>query len=304
MTDNKLFRSLLLLTVLFTGTLYADVNISTFNIKWLGYSKDRDNTGIAKVLSDGRRDVVFIQELVAPPVPVKVSDTKTIKADKEVAAFFNAMKAEGYDYVLSSEDTGTGDKIHTNSAATEWFVAFYKSDKLSLVDSGFVADDRSNNDNYERVPYYFTFKANDGMDFTVVSMHLQPGKKHADADRRYHELQSLVSWVFAQAAKDPERDYILLGDMNVYDCDVLDRRLDDLFVLANKECLNSNLKRTEPYDQVLYIEAYTDISDYTVIDLYEIFNIPSSTPNKEVIAKYSDHHPVFFTVVGMGDDDE
>ncbi len=297
-------KALLIMTVLFAGDLSADINVSTFNIKWLGYSKTRDNVGIAKMLSDGKRDVVFIQELVAPPHPVKVTDTKTIKADKEVTAFFDAMRAEGYEYILSSEDSGTGDKIHTNSAATEWFVAFYKSDKLSLVDSGFVAEDRSNNDDYERVPYFFTFKVNDGMDFTAVSMHLQPGKKQADADRRYHELKTLVSWVFTQAAKGPERDYILLGDMNVYDCDVLDRRLDDLFVRANKECLNSNLKRTEPYDQVLFIEAYTDISDYAVIDLYETFSIPSSTQNKEVIAKYSDHHPVFFTVVGMGDDDE
>lgn len=255
------------------------------------------------MLSDGKRDLVFIQELVAPPIPVQTTTGETIKADSEATAFFQAMHDYGYEYILSDEDTGTGDKIHVNSSATEWFVAFYKSENLTLIDSGFVADDRSNHDDYERVPYYFTFKAKDEMDFTVVSTHLKPGNKKSDADRRYHELHSLVSWVFAKAATTSERDYILLGDMNVYNCKVLKQRLDPLFSLANTRCQNSNLKMTEPYDQVLYIEQYTDIDKYEVIDMYKVFNIPTSTPNNEVIAKYSDHHPVFFTIVGIGDDD-
>lgn len=283
----------------------ADVNVSTFNIKWLGYSKVRDNDGIAKLMSNGNRDIIFIQELVSPPMDIEINGTQgwIIKGDKESAAFFEAMTRQGYDYVLSNEDTGTGDNIHNNSSTTEWFVAFYKKDKLTLLDSGYIAEDRSNNDDYERVPYYFTFKNSSGMDFTIISTHLKPGSSKADADRRYHELGSIVSWVFGQAAIGSERDFIILGDMNVYNCATLDERVDKLFSRANRECLNSNLKKTEPFDQVLYIDKYTEIDNYDVIDLYNAFGLPSSTPSKEVISKYSDHHPVFFTIIGDGDDD-
>lgn len=299
---KNLIVIVLLLTVLF-NTSNADVRAGTYNIKWLGYSKERDNTGIARMLSDGNRDVVFIQELVSPPVPVKTSTGKIIKADSESTAFFNAMKAEGYESVLSNEDTGTGDKIHINSSATEWFVAFYKPSKLTLINSGYIEDDRSNHDDYERVPYYFTFKSIDGSDFTVVSTHFKPGNSDDEVERRYHELSSLTDWVYEKTLDSDEKDYIVLGDMNVYDCDILKRELRNTFTVANTECLNSNLKMTKPYDQVLYLKQYSNISNYTVIDMYEVFNIPRDTPNKEVIAKYSDHHPVFFTIISDGDDD-
>lgn len=281
----------------------SNINAATFNIKWLGYSKERDNEGIAKMFSDTNRELVLIQELVAPPVPITVSSTKTIKADPEVTKFFNAMEQQGYSYILSEEDTGTGDKIHKNSSATEWFVAFYKKDKLALVDNGFIANDRSNHDDYERVPYYFMFKTNNGIDFVVVSTHLKPGKLKKDRKRRYHELSSILSWVKYSTSQTSERDYIILGDMNIYDCNTLDSNLNYGFVRANTECLNSNLKMTEPYDQVLYIPEYTSISNYEVVDMYKRFNVSNSIPNKEMIAEYSDHHPVFFEILQEDDND-
>ncbi|WP_345987754.1 hypothetical protein WCX18_10965 [Sulfurimonas sp. HSL1-2] len=305
MQTKKIKVAFLFSILIFTNLVFADVNASTFNVKWIGYSSSRDNEGIAKLMSEGHRDVVFIQEVVSPPTDINITGEPgwAISGDAESAAFFDAMQQQGYDYALSEEDTGTGDSIHSNSASTEWFVAFYKQDKLTLIDKGYLAEDRSNNDDYERVPYYFTFKDKSGMDFTVISTHLNPGSSNADTDRRYHELSSIVSWVFKQASMGSERDFIIVGDMNVYDCDVLDRRVDALFSRANRECLNSNLKKSEPYDQVLYIKNYTRIDNYEVLDLYEIFELPTSTPNDEVNAKYSDHHPIFFTIIGNGDDD-
>ncbi|WP_345984790.1 hypothetical protein WCX49_09170 [Sulfurimonas sp. HSL-1656] len=303
MRVNRALLLLSLITVVFLKSALADVNASSFNIKWLGYSSIRDNEGIANLMSNGQRDVIFVQEVVAPPVDVYISTEEAIKGDPEVKAFFDAMTDQGYDYVLSEEDTGTGENIHNNSSATEWFVAFYKADKLTLIASGYLAADRSNNIDYERVPYYFTFKANDGLDFTAISVHLKPNKDNVSTNRRYHELKSIVSWVFSQASLAPERDFIIVGDMNVYDCDILSERVDALFSLANVECANSNLKMTEPYDQVLYIKNYTQINNYRVINLYETFELNSSVPTNEVIARYSDHHPIFFTIVGSGDDD-
>ncbi|AAZ26116.1 hypothetical protein [Colwellia psychrerythraea] len=61
------------------------------------------------------------------------------------------MAGRGFTYVLSEEDTGTGDKIHKASSATKWWVAFYKEHKVSISHelvkdgiSGFLANDRSN----------------------------------------------------------------------------------------------------------------------------------------------------------------
>ena len=66
------------------------------------------------------------------------------------------MKARGFDFVLSEEDTGTGDRIHTNAASTEWWVAFHKEAKVGLASDlthGSLGAQRANNSDYERVPY-------------------------------------------------------------------------------------------------------------------------------------------------------
>ena len=297
---------IILIIALFISSIFADINVATYNIKWLGYSKSRDNTAIAKMLSSANRDLVVIQEVVAPPYDITIGD-KTIKGDNEVKLFFEEMEKEGYSYILSQEDTGTGNKIHMNSARTEWFVTFYKKNKLTLWDSGFIAEDRSNNDEYERVPYYTYFKdvsnKNKNMDFVIISTHLQPGKAKAKRARRYQELNSIINFVNEIKKSNQERDFIILGDMNVYDCDTLDENLSSGFIRANSQCLNSNLKMNEPYDQVLYNKDYTKIENYEVIDMFKVFNIPKSTPNKQVIAKYSDHHPIFFNIVTESDDD-
>lgn len=297
---NKLLTVIIILAL--SSSIYADVLSASYNIKWLGYSKTRENHSIANMLFEAKRDLVIIQEVVAPPMEV-VTESKIIKADPQVKAFFDAMEERGYKYVISKEDTGTGEKIHINSAATEWFVAFYNPEKLQLLEKGYIAQDRSNHDDYERVPYQFTFKEiSSEMDIVLISTHLKPGKGKKNRVRRYHELQSIFDWIKVRKESSKERDYIVLGDMNVYSCDILDIHLRDGFKRANTECLNSNLKMNKPYDQVLYTE-HSKIDNYEVIDMYEIYDIDRETSNKEVIARYSDHHPVFFTVVSEVDDD-
>lgn len=278
------------------------IKAATFNIKWLGYSTERDDQALAQLLSD--RDLVFIQELVAPPYPMTFPNGKAAKPDAEAAEFFDAMKAAGFEYVLSKEDTGTGDKIHINSAATEWFVAFYRPNTLTVTSKGYIAADRSNHDDYERVPYEFEFKAvSSKQDFAVISTHLKPGDSKAEKKRRYHELKSIFDYANKEMSSSSEKDYIILGDMNVYDCEVLDKKLQHGFVRANKYCLYSYLRFTEPYDHVLYNPKHTQLSNYEVIDMFEAFNVDMSIDNKEMIAKYSDHHPIFFEILIEQDDD-
>lgn len=297
-----MIKLLALTLIFFLSNSLADILTSTYNIKWLGYSKQRENIAISEMLHNANRDLVLVQEVVAPPVDIQTDD-KLIKGDREVLSFFTEMEKRGYSYVLSSEDTGTGDKIHYNSSATEWFVAFYSPEKLTLLEHGFIASDRSNHDDYERVPYWFNFQEiSSGMDFIIISTHLKPGKGKKERARRYHELTSIFNWVEKQKTISDEKDYIVLGDMNIYDCNRLDKHLIDGFIRANKDCLNSNLKMNEPYDQVLYSD-FSNVVHYEVIDMYKIFKIDRSTSNKEVVARYSDHHPVFFTIASEDDDD-
>ncbi|MBT3290419.1 MAG: hypothetical protein HN380_23955, partial [Victivallales bacterium] len=182
-----------------TSSGSSTISICSFNIQFLGSSKDRDDEALASILRD--YDIVVVQELVAPPYPATFPDGTPVKPDPEAAEFFDAMKALGFTYWLSEEDTGTGTKIHSNGTNTEWWVTFYREGKLDRaldLPHGFLAEDRSDSEDYERVPYAFSFRSGDnGADFVLISVHLQPGSGRKDAARRKHELGSIAGWIDA-----------------------------------------------------------------------------------------------------------
>ena len=190
-------------------------------MQFLGSSKSRDDEALASVVKD--YDIVVVQELVAPPYAMTFPDGTPVKPDPQAAEFFEAMKANGFTYWVSEEDTGTGKRIHNNGFATEWWVTFYRDSKVSRaldLPHGFLAEDRSNHDDYERVPYAFSFRAGEGgADFVLVSVHLQPGDGRKNAARRKHELGSIAAWI--DANDETEKDFIVLGDCNIEDAEEL-----------------------------------------------------------------------------------
>lgn len=300
------------------------IKITSFNIQFLGNPKNRDNSALASVVADS--DIVLVQELVASPSQGLYPDGTPYKADPEALAFFKEMTDRGFTYVLSEEDTGTGDKIHKASSATEWWVAFYKEQKVSISDelvkdgiSGFLANDRSNHDDYERVPYAFPFRVDDtGMDFVLISVHLKPGSGPGNRTRRKHELESIYSWVDEHDEK--EKDFIIVGDMNLYSCDVLTLMNIGEFITLNSSCLNTNtnVNGPEPFDHVLYRANFTNEIDleygFTVTNLITAMKAPwyedftheyPGEPYKHnpFRARFSDHHPVSFKLKSTTDDD-
>ena len=299
------------------------IDVCSFNIQFLGMSTARYNKALTDILKG--YDIVVVQELVSPPYDGIFPDGTSYKPDSESAGFFDGMKANGFSYKLSEEDTGTGDKIHINSSATEWWVAFYKPDKVSIaadLPNGFISDDRSNHDDYERVPYAFPFRtADDNMDFVLISVHLQPGKKGSDKQRRKHELSSIESWI--RANNEDEKDFIILGDMNIYDASELTDVTPEGFLSLNDECrpTNTNVNGPLPYDHVMYDTTYTKNEIDRVFDLHVINLIvemerywanistdpyPGKNPYKhdEFRKYFSDHHPVVFKMVSPADDDD
>lgn len=290
------------------------VNIASFNIQFLGSFKHRENRALASLLA-ASFDVVTIQELVAAPYPGSYPDGSTYDGDTESAAFFDQMRMLGFDYVLSSEDTGTNDAIHTETTSTEWFVTFFKPDIVSVdndIPHGFLADDRSNNPNYERVPYATAFKTTSGNDFVLINVHLNAGSSHADSTRREGELQSISDWISKH--QNPEKNIFVLGDMNFANCHEIGTIVPKNLIAMNggDHCLttNTNVNNPKPYDNILYYDSGINKKsiqiNFHVINLIEAMRsswtevylepYPGDTPynHNKFRTHYSDHSPVSF----------
>ena len=296
----------------------APLQVVSFNIQFLGHFKKKDNEALAKLLSE--YDLVFIQELVAPPMSGNYPDGTSFKADKEAKEFFDAMTLQGFSYELSEEDTGTGEDIHKNSSATEWFVAFYKPQKVKPANdlaNGFLAEDRSNHPDYERVPYAFPFRAGN-VDLVFISVHLQPGGSKKETARRAHELESIFDWINRQDS--PERDYVVLGDMNIENCEELALIMPTGLASLNGGCIptNTNPNAPNPYDHIIYHVKNSAnemaSSHFQVINLVDAMEKIWDGENgsfpgipyrhKDFRMRYSDHHPVAFTIHVDGRDDD
>ncbi len=292
-----------------------EIKVCSFNIKFVGLYKKKDNQSLAALMAP--YDIVLVQELVSPPRAGLYPDGTPYEADEEARAFVDAMLDHGFDYLLSSEDTGTGDQIHMNSSATEWFVAFYKPHSVSLDTSlftDFLADDRSNHPSYERVPYAFSFRSNDGgFDFTLISVHLQPGAGSADKARRAEELAAIEDWICVN--NQQEEDFLIVGDMNIYSQGELYDVLPDGYRSLNDACVSTTMaKEVRPYDHVMYAVGATghQIKDeFIVINLIAAMEpmwsgtTPYPSDDMNLFNQYySDHHPVVFTLVSDGRDDD
>jgi hypothetical protein len=291
--------------------------VASFNIQFLGQFKNRDNAALADILVP--YDLVFIQELVAPPYPGAFPDGSPFVPDAEAAAFFDAMRARGFAWVLSEEDTGSGPQSHVNSSATEWFVAFYRPAAVRPARdlyTGFLGADRYDHPDFERVPYAFGFRAGSA-DLVFISVHLQPGALKAERKRRAHEIETIGGWIAAQPG--PERDYVILGDMNIEDCTELAAVLPRGFASLNSGCVptNTNTNGPKPYDHVMFNPTFTGSEipfHFTVIDLVATMKARwnpalGAFPGDPYVHNafrtlYSDHSPVAFEITADGRDDD
>ena len=243
------------------------LTICSFNIQFLGHFKKKNDEALANILRD--YDIVVVQELVAPPRDGVYPDGESYSTDTESAEFFDAMHALGFEDVLSEEDTGTNDEIHKKTSATEWWVTFFKPDKVEVaadLPSGFLVSDRSNHDDYERVPYAFAFRTPDSaMDFVLISVHLKPGGSGGEKNRRKHEITAITNWIDANNAV--EKDFIILGDMNIEDEEELIDATPAGFLSLNDECHSTNTiaeddeNKGKPYDHVMYSTTHTSEID-------------------------------------------
>ncbi|MGF1719262.1 hypothetical protein L4D20_04355 [Vibrio kyushuensis] len=297
------------------------LSIVTYNNKFVGHYKLKDNEAIANILSN--YDLVFIQELVAPPYDGSYPNGKKYRSDPESKGFFEGMISAGFNYVLSEEDTGASSTNHSSTTSTEWFVAFYKpgivQPKPSLI-QGFVDLDRSNNDVFDRVPYAFSFKhIKTKTDFVVISTHLAAGASPTDGLKRSRELDRIYSWV--ESNKDKDDNFIILGDMNFKNCAEISSSVSDDYNALNKgiNCKKTNVSNNpKPYDNVLILKTNnTDIKYIPGIEVVELrdkmlefwpedsqAHYPGDPYDGNKFSQYySDHNPVLFYISTYSDTD-
>lgn len=309
----------------------GSVSICSFNIQFLGQSTIRDNASLAELVSG--YDIVVVQELLAPPYAGAFLDGAPFRPDPEATAFFDEMKSHGFRFVLSEEDTGKSASNKNNGSATEWFVVFYRPNGITTANdlpSGFLASDRTANVDYDRVPYAFSFRTRDNnLDFVLISVHLRPSPGTVNAARRKHELASIGRWV--QSRNSPEKDYIILGDMNIESAAELISATPPGFKSVNyykadaqhpaDYCLPTNTNRNsrKPYDHVMlnltHTREYDSSSGFKVIDLVQAMRSKWPQPSDDPYPGdpydhdafrfvYSDHNPVVVQLIVPDRDDD
>lgn len=297
----------------------APLSLCSANIQFLGNSKQRDNAAFGTVLA--AYDLVVVQELVAPPFEGTFPDGTPFRPDPEAAAFFEVMRGHGFEFVLSDEDTGPGDRNHLNSTATEWWVVFYNPARVrpaAQLPHGFLSETLAGNDDFDRVPYAFPFRDIRGkVDFVLVPVHLRPGAGPEHRERRKHELATIGEWIESQNTQ--EKDFVILGDMNIENAKELASATPPGYLSLNDECraTNTNPASPKPYDHVMYdptkmAEIDTDF-DLVVVDLvavmHDLWSSEEPYPgdpydHNEFRKHYSDHDPVEFRIaVPVADDD-
>ena len=168
------------------------------------------------------------------------------------------------------------------------------------------------------MPYAFPFRSHDGtVDFVLINVHLRPGSGEDNRNHRKHELDSIATWI--DAHDDEEKDFIIVGDMNIQSCTELVAIIPTAFESLNDECRATNTSTTgKPFDHVMFRPApTTEIDsefDFEVIDLVDAvrssWNPADGTFPGEpyqaarFAAHYSDHHPVAFRIELTASDDD
>ncbi len=311
------------------------LGVCSFNIQWLGSRLHRRNTELAGLIKNC--DAIVIQELVAPPWDVTIVNPsgvqETIAGDQQSADFVTAMAAVGFDGV-SLGPNRTSPKVEVSNGTTaEWPLLFFKKKKIKLapaLPSGFLAPQIAGHPIYSRVPYAFALSSvASGLDFVLISVHLRPtssdeSKLYSKA-RRIAEFQLIADWIDWQKEnhRSHERDFFVLGDMNVEDLeeyegffgkfsDALGPVVDEVISaegvksrvrklpfkslnFSGNSLFATNVLMTKPYDHIMYNTKDLSVK---LVDRLEIIDMATSLrmadfPSyRDFIEVYSDHNPI------------
>lgn len=297
------------------------LEICSFNIKWLGHYGEKKNQALVNLVRSA--DILVVQEVVTPPFDGRYCSGPAYSANEKSRAFFDAMTEAGFLHYLSCEDTGKTNRAG-NSSSTEWFVVFYRPEKVRLdsARTEFLSSPRAAHPVYERVPHRFQFKTIDNtLDFSLISVHLASAA-NAKAHRK-REVEGIVAYVESRSAD--EKDFFVLGDMNFQKKNEVEAALPDGWKSLNEACAYTNVagsksgNSAKPYDHVLFRPVFSEVDfspahSFRIQNLFDVFypewaeQNPADAEHSQWANKfsipYSDHFPIYFTLrYGMADGD-
>ena len=150
----------------------------------------------------------------------------------------------------------------------------------------------------------------------MIPVHLKPGNRKEDQLRRQEELNNIFNWTASQ--KEKNKDFIVLGDFNIYKKEEFLHFEKDKIYSLNKACLPTNtklyetLKKGKPYDHVFYNNSTKeDIKEnsFKVVDIRRELmqmnpsNVVMPYDHKSFRTRYSDHLPISFELLINKDSD-
>lgn len=343
--------------------------ICSFNIQVLGKHKERQQPE-ARLMAEALAPcaLVVVQEITAPPIAMEFPNGDSMDADPETQIIFDALTAEdiGFQYLLSPDDTGRWIN-HSESDGSEFFPFFYKPQIVAPMDmsvNGFLqtqlsgtrncAKDEVNENTWDRVPYAQAFRfVEGGSDFVVINNHLHAlGRKPCieasetnmmSMTRRSEELNQIILWQDARRKEIKEKDYLIMGDMNLsaIELDLLHtgtlpndehelrssyydevkqsylNAFDAGFRSLNPRCVPTNISARACLDNALFnpqmtrnVEADAELQ---ILNLKGFVRASGYCDDKPLVCAeteanfsryFSDHNPVFFRWKLDDDDDE
>ncbi len=245
------------------------IAIGTFNIQVFGTTKLGKPDVVRTLVQIVRQfDCLAIQELRS-------------QDDTIIPRFVEMINSDGsqYNYVVGPRQG--------NSSSTEQYVFIYDTNRIVLVDSGFVVPDPQNVLHREPLVTRFRTRTADprqAFSFALANVHVDP-------DVTQVELSALTDvYVWLQQYLRDEDDIIMLGDFNEPPS-----RYGRLWQLPNlvsalPNDVTTNTKRTRAYDNLLLDQRFTsEFSGHAgVLDFGQAFGL-----NYDQARAVSDHLPVW-----------
>ena len=246
------------------------IRIATWNLKQFTERPGLDLQTIAKIISEAHFDVLAIQEVK--------KDGRAV--DRLLATLGPPWRSGGI-----SPMTGNNER----------FAIIYRGDRVQEIGSASfinLADESV----FDRHPYTAKFRAN-RFDFQLIVVHLS----YTDTGRRRLETQTLANCVIQLAARQSEKDIIIVGDFNEQ------RARPNLSLMADAgwhTTINvaTNLSSKETYDNILIEPKHTtQWQGSSVVRFDELY---FGNDDRAASAAVSDHRPAYADFKADGSDND
>lgn len=199
---------ILLLSLFLSHPIPAEANkdfikVATFNIAELGegsHPDTRDELAIAGMLVNLDLDLIAIQE-------VGTKDTGENQVQLITSHMNGLLGPDTPRYNCITSFFDTGDERY----AFIWRSPVVMTSGLKMMDD----TSEYKGSVFVRAPVYCSFKAGD-FDFVFMNVHLYTRIKKTNTKGRKWEYRELVNWLKYQVQNNPEKDYLIVGDMNRY----------------------------------------------------------------------------------------